>query len=594
MWKKKAKLDLSMDFKRWDNLKIGSKISLGFGFLSLMALVIGGIAIINMSRIQDETHTLANESLPSVNESFRADKNWREIMNSLQAFDFTRDPYYLDRADKYLKMFNNSIDGLINIALSSDLLANSKEKLNEIKANSTQYASIIDRYKTIEAQNAEAAKLIEASIAEMDSRGAGGEVMYNVKSAAYHMFIAASKRKPKELDAAKKYLSRVNRGGSDALGTFGKNADIFIAGYIEARELELKRNELENLLKVDITALADIGLDQITEMTETTNKIIIDSRATSIVILFIILIVGLLLSYVISTSITRSIHLGLKLAENISNGVLHRQREVSRKDEIGQLMTALNRMNNQLKFIVEEITVGISNIAVASQKMNKNANQLSESATDQAATTEEISSSIEELHANFLQNADNANETEKIALAAVGGVRDGNKASEYASQSLNEIIEKVGFIGDLAFQTNILALNAAVEAARAGDHGRGFAVVAAEVKKLADSSKNAAELINKVSRETVVASDEAGKKLNLLVPEIEKTAQLIQGIKLASSEQEVGINQINNAIQQLNNIAQQNAYSSENMATSANDLAALAEKLRKTISFFKFGNESNN
>lgn len=594
MWKKKAKLDMSVDFKRWDNLKIGSKITIGFGFLSLMALVIGGIAIINMSRIQDETNTLAHESLPSVNESFRADKNWREIMNSLQAFDFTRDPYYLDRADKYLKMFNNSIDGLINISLSSDLLANSKEKLNEIKANSTQYSSIIDRYKTVEAQNAEAAKLIETSIADMDSRGAGGEVMYNVKSAAYHMFIAASKRKPKELDAAKKYLARLNRGGSDALGTFGKNADIFIAGYIEARELELKRNELENLLKVDITALADIGLDQITEMTETTNKIIIDSRASLFVILFVILIVGLLLSYVISTSITRSIHLGLKLAENISNGVLHRQREVSRKDEIGQLMTALNRMNNQLKFIVEEITVGISNIAVASQKMNKNANQLSESATDQAATTEEISSSIEELHANFLQNADNANETEKIALAAVGGVRDGNKASEYASQSLNEIIEKVGFIGDLAFQTNILALNAAVEAARAGDHGRGFAVVAAEVKKLADSSKNAAELINKVSRETVVASDEAGKKLNLLVPEIEKTAQLIQGIKLASSEQEVGINQINNAIQQLNNIAQQNAYSSENMATSANDLAALAEKLRKTISFFKFGTESNN
>lgn len=594
MWKKKAKLDMSMDFKRWDNLKIGSKISIGFGFLSLMALIIGGIAIINMSRIQDETNTLAHESLPSVNESFRADKNWREIMNSLQAFDFTRDPYYLDRADKYLKMFNNSIDGLINISLSSDLLANSKEKLNEIKANSTQYASIIERYKTVEAQNAEAAKLIEESIADMDSRGAGGEVMYNVKSAAYHMFIAASKRKPKELDEAKKYLSRVNRGGSDALGTFSTNAGVFIAGYVEARELELKRNELENLLKVDITALADIGLDQITEMTETTNKIIIDSRASLFVILFVILIVGLLLSYVISTSITRSIHLGLKLAENISNGVLHRQREVSRKDEIGQLMTALNRMNNQLKFIVEEITVGISNIAVASQKMNKNANQLSESATDQAATTEEISSSIEELHANFLQNADNANETEKIALAAVGGVRDGNKASEYASQSLNEIIEKVGFIGDLAFQTNILALNAAVEAARAGDHGRGFAVVAAEVKKLADSSKNAAELINKVSRETVVASDEAGKKLSLLVPEIEKTAQLIQGIKLASSEQEVGINQINNAIQQLNNIAQQNAYSSENMATSATDLSSLAEKLRKTISFFKFGNESNN
>jgi methyl-accepting chemotaxis protein len=283
----------------------------------------------------------------------------------------------------------------------------------------------------------------------------------------------------------------------------------------------------------------------------------------------------------------------LKIAQNISNGVLHRQREVSRKDEIGELMTALNRMNNQLKFIVEDISTGIQNIVLASQHMNKNASELSEAATDQAATTEEISSSIEELHANFMQNADNAEETEKIALSTVDGIREGNRATELASESLNDIIEKVSFIGDLAFQTNILALNAAVEAARAGEHGRGFAVVASEVKKLADSSKQAAELINKVSRETVVASDQAGIKLNKIVPEIEKTANLIQGIKLASAEQEVGINQINNAIQQLNNIAQQNAFSSENMATSAQDLSALAEKLKKTISFFQVGSDAN-
>jgi methyl-accepting chemotaxis protein len=225
--------------------------------------------------------------------------------------------------------------------------------------------------------------------------------------------------------------------------------------------------------------------------------------------------------------------------------------------------------------------------------MNKNATELSEAATDQAATTEEISSSIEELHANFLQNAENASSTEKIAIQSVEGIREGNNATDLASKSLNAIIERIGFIGDLAFQTNILALNAAVEAARAGEHGRGFAVVAAEVKRLADSSKEAAEIINKVSQETVVASDEANIKLKDIVPEIEKTAQLVQGIKLASSEQEAGINQINNAIQQLNNIAQQNAYSSENMANSSSDLSTLADKLKKTISFFQAGTDED-
>jgi methyl-accepting chemotaxis protein len=341
-------------------------------------------------------------------------------------------------------------------------------------------------------------------------------------------------------------------------------------------------------------ALADVGVDQITEMTEKTNGIITDSRISLQLIMFIILIIGVVLGWAISSSITKSIKLGLQIAQNISNGVLHRQREVSRKDEIGELMTALNRMNNQLKFIVEDISGGIENMFIASQKLNKNATGLSESATDQAATTEEISSSIEELHANFLQNAENANETEQIAMASVSGIREGNEATELASKSLNSIIERIGFIGDLAFQTNILALNAAVEAARAGEHGRGFAVVASEVKRLADSSKEAAEIINKVSRDTVIASDQAGVKLKSIVPEIEKTAELIQGIKLASSEQEAGINQINNAIQQLNNIAQQNAYSSENMATSSQDLSLLADKLKKTISFFQVGSEQEN
>lgn len=579
--------------KNWTDLKIGTKIGLGFGILIFLSLVIGALTTINMGRIQNETKYLANESLPSVNESFRIEKDWREVMFYMQAYDFYRDPYYLDRANQNLTKYNNSLNALIKLSDNSKKATIGKERLDNLGASVEAYSKILQQYKELETQNQKLLADIGRGIEQIQESGnAGSAVGSNLVNGGFSLYMYVNKRMPNKLDEAERYFDRAANAGGLGSGTAGQvitDARQFIRGYKQARELELKRNEIENLLKVDIMALADVGLDQITEMTEKTNSIITQSRVVSDIILVILLVIGIILGYIISRSITSSIKAGLQLAQNISNGVLHRQREVVRKDEIGELMTALNRMNNQLKFIVEEISGGIQNIASASQKMNKNATELSEAATDQAATTEEISSSIQELHANFLQSADNAEETEKIALSAAGGIKDGFKATELASESLNDIIEKVGFIGDLAFQTNILALNAAVEAARAGDHGRGFAVVATEVKKLADSSKQAAELINKVSRETVVASDQAGLKLQKLVPEIEKTAQLVQGIRYASNEQEVGINQINNAIQQLNNIAQQNAYSSENMANNSQELSLLADKLKKTIEFFKIG-----
>lgn len=592
--REQKKVSRSGFFRKWDDLKLGLKIGIGFGTLTVLAAIIGGIAVISMKKIQNETNYLANESLPSVNESVRTDKDWREILISMQAYDNLRDDYYLNRTDEYLGKFSHSLDELIKIAENSENSTLNATKLGEIKNSLGIYENYIAEYKALVSDNQSRLDELEKNIESIRRSNPGSNVVNTITTGGYYLYQSITKRKPHELSKARNYFNQVSRmsGNGTRSKKIATDALVLIDGYQKARTIELKRNELEDLLKVDIMALADVGVDQITEMTETTNKIISSSRMSLNFVMAIILIIGIVLGYFISSSITKSIKMGLKIAQNISNGILHRQREVSRKDEVGELMTALNRMNNQLKFIVEEISSGIENIFVASQKMNKNATELSETATDQAATTEEISSSIEELHANFLQNAENANTTEAIAMAAVEGIRDGNSATEMASKSLNSIIERVAFIGDLAFQTNILALNAAVEAARAGEHGRGFAVVAAEVKKLADSSKEAAEMINKVSRETVIASDDAGVKLNNIVPEIEKTAQLIQGIKLASNEQEAGINQINNAIQQLNNIAQQNAFSSENMANSSQDLSALADKLKKVITFFKLGSQT--
>jgi len=161
-----------------------------------------------------------------------------------------------------------------------------------------------------------------------------------------------------------------------------------------------------------------------------------------------------------------------------------------------------------------------------------------------------------------------------------------------AVNSMKKVATKIKIVNDIAFQTNILALNAAVEAARAGEHGKGFAVVAAEVRKLAEQSKKAADEINTLSVSGVEVSEKAGQQLEAIVPEMKRTLRLVQEISAASREQSSGTDQINSAIQQLSTVIQQNATASEELATNSEELAEQANKLKDIISTFKI-NEIN-
>jgi methyl-accepting chemotaxis protein len=315
--------------------------------------------------------------------------------------------------------------------------------------------------------------------------------------------------------------------------------------------------------------------------------------------------VGVAGGLLITRSITVPLSGAVEVAQKVAAGELTSEVTVEGKDETSELLQALQDMNSSLAKTVGDVRMGTELITTASQEIASGNADLSSRTESQASSLEETASSMEELTSTVKQNADNARQANQLAVSASSvAVKGGTVVAQVVDtmgsikESSRKIVDIIGVIDGIAFQTNILALNAAVEAARAGEQGRGFAVVATEVRNLAQRSAGAAKEIKELIGDSVgkvdVGSklvDEAGQTMDLIVTSIKQVADIMGEITAATQEQSNGIEEVNQAITQMDEMTQQNAALVEEAAAAAESMQEQAQKLAQAVSIFKLSHD---
>ena len=305
-------------------------------------------------------------------------------------------------------------------------------------------------------------------------------------------------------------------------------------------------------------------------------------------LLGLVLFMGCLVAaLLLARRLTRRLERLARAAAAIAAGDLQHTPEVDGNDEISELAASFRRMAEGLRGMVTDVKGAADAVYGASQTMAASTVQMTQGASSQAVSSEEASSSIEEMASAIRQTADNASQTEKIATSTAKDATDGGRVVAETVAAIKAIAERITIIDEIAYQTNLLALNASIEAARAGQHGRGFAVVGAEVRKLAERSREAAKEIGDLSSTSVRLAESAGKLFERIVPDIQRTATLVAEITTASRGQSAGTAQLTQALQQLDRVTQQNAAAAEELSATAEELTAQAQSLQGSVAFFR-------
>ncbi|MBF0279443.1 MAG: CZB domain-containing protein [SAR324 cluster bacterium] len=626
----------------WKNLKLGTKILIGIGFVLLMMVVIGiqafrgidsivndGLEVASGNRLKGE---LLQREVDHLNwagkvSAFLNDKNVHELQVELDPTKCGFGKWYYGEGRKTAEALLPLMAELLKtIEEPHKLLHQSAGKIKEVFYQADQTLPVFFAKKEsdhlIWVEKVQGAILTHQSDlgVQLDHTKCSlgkflyGEAGKNIASANPDFSAMLTNIKPPHQD-----LHGIGQEIKTALHENDQRQAIqlyqekmlpvlsTVRGHLSKMQMQAEEDlkRMENAQTIYATetqvyladvqehlrAMAHLADENILSENEMVESALV-TRTVILSISAVALLVGLLLAFIIARSITKPTEKGIDFAQSVAEGDLSALVDINQKDEIGKLADSLNSMVTNLKTIVDDVRMAADTVASGSEELNAVSQGMAEGATEQAASIEETSASMEEMTATIQQNTDNAMETGKIAGKAAQDAQESGKAVREAMSALKQIADKIMIVEEIARQTNLLALNAAIEAARAGEHGKGFAVVASEVRKLAERSQTAAAEITLLSSSSVNVSEKAASMLEKLIPDIQKTAELVQEISASSSEQNTGAEQINLAIQQLDQVIQQNAAATEQMASTSEELSAQAEQMRESISFFKTEKEA--
>jgi methyl-accepting chemotaxis protein len=541
------------------NLKVGTRLALGFGAVVVLLLVISITSVLRLASVNSTTTVIMEDRYPKVvlvNDILqRTTDNGREMRSMALATSDVEAEQYKQKIAANRASNNESLSKL------------------ESEVHSEKGRAIV---KEIAEKRASLGQLYEPFFALAKSDKIKAAEMLRVQvlpaNAAYELALH---------DLVKFQSEQMEESRIEANAVYGETRTLVIALSAVATLLAAGIGLLitRNLLKVlggepsyaaDVmrkVAVGDFTVDVAVRANDTSSLLYTTRQMVQ--------------------SAGSSVNDVVRVMGAMATGDLTQTITKDYTGSFAEMKDYVNETVAKLSLVVTEVNGGAEALAGASEEVSATAQSLSQAASEQAAGVEETSASMEQMTASISQNTENAKITDGMATKAASEASEGGEAVRATVVAMKQIAQKIGIIDDIAYQTNLLALNAAIEAARAGEHGKGFAVVAAEVRKLAERSQVAAEEIANVASSSVELAEKAGRLLDTIVPNIRKTSELVQEITAASEEQSSGVGQINAAVVQLSQTTQQNASSSEELAATAEEMSSQAEQLQQAMSFFK-------